>query len=196
MYPAEVYLPTKYGYLNKCNKILQKYCLEPTAFNAEISFPIYGIHGTARIWLPALQTCIKIFYSMVCYFNVSSLNFHVKCFSSVRHDSPLVVSTVLLVNSMGLDVMSLLRALTCFRIHCISHCIILFSTRNGWLIVFVLVLVFFYHCTDSQVSSQKRSPVGQVRQLAVELGIWHSAVVLSMLSTMLSLFHKQIKSDV
>lgn len=79
---------------------------------------------------------------MVCYFNVSSLNFHAKCFSSVRH-WPLMGNTVVLVNSMDL-------------VGCVSFAVsnalehIVFLTESYFLLKvggrFSFVLVGFFVC--------------------------------------------------
>lgn len=76
-------------------------------------------------------------YSLVCYFNISSLNFHASCFSLVRGCSPSVVSRVLLVNSRGGVGVS--WAVSQALELSVSHWVIVVLTRSVWFIVLCFV---------------------------------------------------------
>lgn len=124
------------------------------------------IHSVYKAW--ALQDWGKILrlvmeknVSLVCCFNVSVINCHAEHFS-VRCYSPLVMSTVVLVNSTGFDTSPLLSHMGCIP-RFISHWVFIFSIRGGWFVVLVVFFLFciFYHYTDGQACAQKGSPVEQ-----------------------------------
>lgn len=137
------------------------------------------IHSVYKAW--ALQDWGKILrlvmeknVSLVCCFNVSVINCHAEHFS-VRCYSPLVMSTVVLVNSTGFDTSPLLSHMGCIP-HFISHWVFIFSIRGGWFVVLVVFFVLYFlplYWWSSMCS--ERIPcwtvAGQIRQLAAELRI-------------------------
>lgn len=105
------------------------------------------IHSVYKAW--ALQdwgTILRLVMeknvSLVCCFNVSVINCHAEHFS-VRCYSPLVMSTVVLVNSTGFDTSPLLSHMGCIP-RFISHWVFIFSIRGGWFVVLVFFFCFVF----------------------------------------------------